>query len=302
MIKKLLLAFVSLSLASAGFAQQGVPNGGFNSWSGIKPNNWVTVNDIVFMGNDTSAFKDVTSFVEGTASLRLETVKLSTNPFAAYGIPDTVGIAFTGAINFVGPSLTTGFAYSARPAELVFAHKYSPVSGDTAWATVMLTKWNNSTMSADTIATGLWLTFNTTTTFTHQTVPLIYNAAMGNAYPDTAVILFSSSSYVAPQIGSTLWIDNVVWNGWTGIEDASGNETAYAYPNPSNELVNFSVAAGEAEYIEVYDLAGRKMTEVAISNHKAQLPAQAYAAGTYMYVVVNSKREVISRGKFNISH
>lgn len=302
MIKKLLFAFIGLSFSYAGFAQQGVPNGGFNSWSGIKPNNWVTVNETTFMGNDTSAFKDMTSYVEGTASLRLETIKLNTNPFAAYGIPDTVGLAFTGAINFVGPSLTTGFAYSARPAELIFAHKYAPVGSDTAWATVMLTKWNSTTMSADTVATGLWLTFTATNTFTHQALPLIYNPAMSSAYPDTAIILFSSSSYVAPQVGSTLWIDNVVWNDWTGIEEVSESKVVNVYPNPSNETVNFSATADDAAYVEVYDIAGRRLTELSIRNRRAELGAQDYVPGTYLYAILNHKREIIERGKFSISH
>ena len=302
MIKRLLFAFIGLSLSSAGFAQQGVPNGGFNSWTGIKPNNWVTINDIVFMGNDTSAFKDVTSFVEGTSSLRLETVKLSSNPFAPYGIPDTVGLAFTGAINFTGPALITGFPYSARPAELLFAQKYTPNGMDTAWATVVLQKWNSTTMMRDTVATGLWWTVNTTTSFSYQSVPLFYNPLMLNAYPDTAVVLFSSSSYTAPKVGSKLWVDNAVFNGWTGVDEASSSEMVNVYPNPANEVVTFSVAAAGAAYVEIYDVAGRKLAETAVWNRRAELSARTYPAGAYLYAIVTDKREVISRGKFSISH
>jgi hypothetical protein len=302
MIKKLLFAFIGLSLSTSGIAQQGVPNGGFNSWTGIRPNSWVTVNDIVFMGNDTSAYKDVTSYVEGTASIRMKTVKLNTNPFAAYGIPDTVGLAFTGAINFAGPSLTTGFAYTGRPAELVFAHKYAPVGMDTAWATVILQKWNSSSMMHDTIATGLWWTTNTTSTFTYQTIPLFYNPLMINSYPDTAIVLFSSSSYVAPQVGSTLWIDNVGWLGWTALGETSANEAAYAYPNPASDMVNFSAVAAGAAYIEIYDVTGKKITETAVWDRKAELPARHYPAGVYLYSVLDDKRGIIGRGKFSISH
>jgi hypothetical protein len=296
MIRKLLFALL-LSLPLASFAQ--IPNYGFNSWTNQNPNSWATANLIMSFGNPQSAFRDTIIVKEGVASIRIETVKLVNNIFAP-DLPDTVGIAFTGNITFSG--LAPGFPYAARPSELAFAYQYAPSSGDTAWASVVLQKWNTSTNMRDTVATGFWFTTGTTSSWTMPTIPLVYNATNPTAYPDTAIILFSSSSYFSPKIGSKLWVDDLAWYGWSGI-DAMGipGEGVTPYPNPASDAISFSVVMPGAATISIFDVTGRMLDAAAITGRTASISTASYAAGVYTYSVLDSNGNVISRGKFNIA-
>lgn len=303
MTRKLLFTLSAVTaLFSASVAQQGVPNGGFNSWTNYNPNSWVTANVTFVLGNDTSAYK-ITSgpdLKEGAATMKLTTIKLNTNPFAPQ-LPDTVGIAFTGSINWVTGQVITGFAYAARPSDLSFYYKSDIMPGDTAWSTVMLTKWNGT--GRDTIASALWATTSDQSTWTLQTVPLYYNPNMpATAYPDTAAILFSSSSYFDPKIGSTLWLDDVAFSGWSGVNEMTQPDGIRVFPNPASSEVNFAVDMEGAATIEVFDMTGRKADAVAIRGHRAVIPVTGYKPGIYMYTVLDSSGKVLGRGKLSAAH
>lgn len=301
MTKKILsLIFVVLALFSSAFAQQGVPNGYFNTWTNYNPDNWITVNVTFILGNDTSAWKETSgpNHKEGAATMRLETIKLNNNPFAP-DLPDTVGVAFTGAINLFTGQLTTGFPYAARPSDLVFYYKNDVMPGDTTWATIMLQKWNSMTMTRDTIASGLWWTITDQPNWTLQSVPLYYNTAFTNAYPDTAVILFSSSSYYTPQVGSKIWLDAVAFSGWTGVDEMNQPAGVRVFPNPATTEVSFNVDISGAATIEVFDLAGRKVDAVQIWKHRAALPVEGYKPGIYLYSILDGSGQVMERGKFS---
>jgi hypothetical protein len=303
MTRKLLFTFfICLSLISASIAQ--IPNNGFNSWTNYNPNNWVTANVTMFMGNDTSAFP-ITSgpdLKEGSTTLKLTTIKLATNPFAP-NLPDTVGVLFTGSINFFSGSLITGFPYTGRPNDMSFLCKYNPVGTDTAWASVMLQKWNNMTNMRDTIAIGTWGVYgNMASSWSAQTVPLVYNPTLSSVFPDTAVIVFSSSSYFRPKIGSALYLDAVGFNGWNGIDEISKADGAYVYPNPAENEVTFAVAMEEAAYVQVFDITGRKTDMAVVKNRKANIAVTSYTAGIYLYNILDEKGTVLTHGKLSITH
>jgi hypothetical protein len=304
-MRKKLLSLLSMGLAlfSTAFAQQGVPNGYFNTWTNYNPNGWLTANVTFLLGNDTSAFMETSgpNHKEGAASMRLESIKLNSNPFAPT-LPDTVGVAFTGAINMFTGQVTTGFPYAARPSDLVFYYKNDVMPGDTTWATVMLTKWNPLAMAHDTIAGASWFTTADQPNWTLQTLPLFYNTAFTNAYPDSAVVLFSASSYFQPQVGSIIWLDAVNFSGWTGVDEMSQPAGVRAFPNPAVNEVNFNVDIDGAATIEVFDLAGRKVDAVQIMKHHAVLPVHGYTSGIYLYSILNEAGQVLERGKISTTH
>lgn len=306
MKRKLLLLFGASLLASVSFAQE-IPNAGFNSWSNNNPNNWVTANAVSFMGNPQSAFMETAAphLKEGAATLRLTSVRLSANPFAQYGIPDTIGIAFTGVVNFLGPSLITGYPYTARPSALNFYQKYTPTGTDTASATVLLQRWNSSTMSRDTIATGLWQTYTASNEYSLETVTLTYNPDFANTtiYPDTAIILFSSTSLFKPKEGSSFYIDALSWTGWNGVDEMGiKGEGVQVYPNPSSAAVTFDVTVSNAASLEVFDASGRLVDAAEIRKMSASLSTSGYSPGIYFFNVLDNSRNVVDRGRFSVAH
>jgi hypothetical protein len=305
MKRKLLFTLsICLALFSTVNAQQTIPNGGFDTWTNYNPNSWVTTNvTMSILGNDTSAFK-ITSGPDhksGAATMKLTTIKLNNNPFAPQ-LPDTVGVLFTGVINFVTGTLTTGFGYTGRPSDLSFYYRYVPMPNDTAFATIILQKWNAATSSRDTIATGVWATTVNTPNWTLQSVPLYYNPLFINAYPDTAAVLFSSSSYIAPKIGSALFLDDVAFMGWTGVDEMTQPEGVRVFPNPASSEVNFAVDMEGAATIEIFDVTGRKVDVARMTGHRAIVPVSFYKPGIYHYTVLDETGKALAHGKLSAMH
>jgi len=281
------------------FAQ---PNGGFENWSTVNnyqaPDNWATLNFLsMFPPNATSAFKaSGLDKHSGSFALKIQTIYVENNP-APGQIADTVGIAFTGKINFSPPGYKIGFPYSGRPEKLEFWSKYIPVGNDTAGARVILMKWNG--ISRDTIATGE-LFINATVAYNIFQVPLIYSSS--TAVPDTAAIIFGPSKREADaRVGSTLYIDDVGLTGWVGIDEQNiYTDKVQLFPNPATDEVNIIADIDDADNIQLIDVSGKLAGNYKIQNYNANINTSLFAEGIYFYEIRDRNNKSITKGKFNV--
>ncbi len=310
MKKQVLSLFAVAAMALSASAQ--ITNPGFETWSTStgeeqQPTGWVSYN--VFTSpfvdpgntNPTSVTQAATpNNYQGTFSAKITTIDLVTNP-ASPDLPNRAGILMAGTVNFVAPYIFAGYTFASRPQTFSYATKYTPVSTDTAFALVFLTKWNTTTQSRDTIAAGIDFLPVAIAAYQVRNINLVYNAAFSTLIPDTAQILFSSSSTYAPQVGSAMWVDALSFTGYVGVNESMVNQGVDVYPNPSTTVTNFDVVAEEAYQVVIFDMTGREINRLMINNKKANLNSYLMAAGVYTYSVVNQENEVMSRGKFSIA-
>ena len=94
--------------------------------------------------------------------------------------------------------------------------------------------------------------------------------------------------------------------GPAGIREQSNELTlASAFPNPANRsiAINYSLSNVSDVVIEIYDIAGKKMTsikETAVTGTRvSNIDLSAYAAGTYFYSVTSNHAKL--NGKFVVS-
>lgn len=281
------------------------PNGGFENWvtefNYEVPEDWQTMNvlSLTTPANPLSAFK--TSGIDkysGFYGLKVQTIHVINNPAPA-AIADTFGVVFKGKITVSPTSFKPGFSYNDRPEKLQFYSKYHPVGDDTAQVWVLLKKWNG--VSTDTIASGI-LEIPPTPIFGLFEIPLIYQS--DSDYPDSAdIAFFSSRDILTARVGSALFVDDVLFTGWVGIDENTYNrETIKLYPNPiKNELnIHFSSHLTNPTAI-IYDCSGKKIETHAIGFDKSKIDLSYLLSGFY-FLEVRQNNTPFYREKFQIIH
>ncbi|MES2395211.1 MAG: T9SS type A sorting domain-containing protein [Bacteroidota bacterium] len=299
-MKKTVSTLVALfSLIITAIAQ---PNGDFEIWTPEftfeSPNNWQTFNFLSILSppNPLSAFKAIgIDKHSGNYALKLKSVFINNNPMPG-NIPDTLGCAFKGKIELSPVSFKAGFPYTGRPEKLEFYSKYSPVGNDSGLARVTLRKWDGAIY--DTIGKGE-LTISSTPFYSLFELNITYYSI---EQPDSAIIaFFSSKDSTTARVGSTLFLDDVIFKGWVGIdEQTSFSEKVQVFPNPAKDNVTIITEIEEAGTIRVIDVSGKIIGWFKIQNHKASINTSSFAESIYFYEILDKKEQVLTKGKFSI--
>ncbi len=299
-MKKKLLIFIFLAASIINCLAQ--PNSGFENWhneySYHVPDNWATLNilSVIPPFSEISVSKATgLDKHSGNYALKLKTVLVRYNPYPNL-IFDSCGTIFTGKATLSPPSYIYGFPYTGRPSKLEFWCKYSPVGNDTAGVRVYMQKWIGG--HRDTIAFSE-MKVNATAAYTLFQLPITYNYT---ETPDSAVILFGSSmnKYIS-RLGSTLFIDDVSFTGWVGIEQHDlYSEKAKVFPNPAADAVNITAHFDEASSLKVTDANGKTAGLYKIQNYGADINTSSFAEGIYVYEIFDRNNHCLTKGKFNV--
>lgn len=309
-MKKLLLSLCVSVASVCAFAQ---PSWNFESWNGTgpneQPNGWISGNVLVnplLPGNTQSVFKATAPDVHGgTYAMKIVTVDVVSNPDPTM-IPDPIGFAATGVI--VGTSLKTGFPYTARPATAEFWYKYTPSGTDTASFYMYLSKWNVATSSKDTIAWGYWESAALQTSYLQKVVTLTYLST--TLFPDSAGVLVSATGpgcLTCGNVGSTIWVDDISFSGWNGINEHPSSNDVIIFPNPANDYVNVIADVNDASSVIAYDATGRMVSSAVLNQamngtnrRSGVINISNLSIGLYSYSVVDKSGTVLKSGKFNV--
>ncbi|MBI3501808.1 MAG: T9SS type A sorting domain-containing protein [Bacteroidetes bacterium] len=282
------------------------------SGTGIEPSGWISENEITLLGNPQSVFQATSPDVHGgTYAMKLLSVTMTNNP--GNSLPNPIGLAAPGKLVSFVPKF--GMQYTARPASVSFWYKYAPAAGDTAQFLIAL--WNSTTH--DTIASGFWPTGTTVTNYVNQTVTLIYNPAFSTEFPDSMGLTFSSTklfnkvgnTYVmcmnCGMAGSTLWVDDISFNGWNGINEHTASNDITLFPNPATDIVTIIADVNEAYSVNAYDMTGRKISSAiftqsmnAMNRKETHISTSKFPSGIYSYTVLDKNGNALCEGKFNV--
>lgn len=278
------------------------PNGGFEDWEseygGESPIGWQTLNFLSIAGNPISSFKvgGLDKF-SGNYSLKIKSVFLNTNPLPAV-LDDTMGGVFTGEINVSPAYYKYGFAYSGRPEFLEFWYKYFPVGNDFGTCIVLLTKWNG--VKRDTISeTDTSVYYNPN--YQKVQLKLNYNS---DEVSDTAVIFFGSSKdNDFARVGSTIFVDEVAFAGWVGVDELVQNKKndIRLFPNPAKNKINILVKTkiNDATF-QIINSSGTIIDSQKLDVLNTEINTEIYPSGIYFYRILDEKKNVIDKGKFTI--
>lgn len=261
------------------------------------PTGWVSANVIqAFSGLPPIVTPNNPGYGGSISSVKIVTTQFQSPD--SNSIPNKSGILLTGTINIATQKLKQGIPYTSKPEGMAYYTKYSPAGIDTAFTIVALTKWNGT--SRDTIGFATDIITSNIISWSKRIVPIIYDATL-TAAPDTLIILFSSSSRVAPKLGSTFILDeiNLYPTGTSNIiETASDN--LVVYPNPVSSVLNLKNIDSNISNIKIFDVSGRKVFENKISTFTSTLHLSALSNGLYYLIGSDANNNAISKTKFEV--
>jgi hypothetical protein len=189
------------------WAQNPIPNSGFESWSGGEPESWSTINRTLLGTTFTAVTRDDTDPQQGNSSIKLETITESVFLIGPVTIP---GIITLGEIILDIQNQTAtvdgGVPVDGYPETLKGWFRYLPATGDSCVIGMGLSRWNG--ISRDTIAYDYISFGGQHPDWQMFTLSLNY---LIQAQPDTMNLIFLSSDALNGSIveGSKLWLDNL---------------------------------------------------------------------------------------------
>lgn len=305
MIKKLVILFFTASFAIKAQAQV-APTYDFEGWTPLgsydDPNGWVTLNALtnpLFGSNPATVFRESTNPHGGTYCMRITSVALTNNPSPA-DIPDTVGLAVTGSIVFTPTvAIRPGTPYTARPAQAAAYMRYAPTAvGDSGFLYFALTKWNGT--STDTIGIAGAVISTTVSNWQLYTMPFIYNPAFSNVQPDSMIVFCSATDDDFPHPGSSIYVDDITFSGWVGIDESTPLNEFAMYPNPASDFISLRVDQSAQELV-VFNLEGREVAHYPIENGTLRVDVSTLPVGIYTCTLLNEQKLAIGRSKFTIN-
>ncbi len=276
-MKKNLLLVLLIAISFGIKAQtDSIPNGGFENWQNSgsydDPISWYTLNFLVDVGFDTTAFRTT------DAHTGMYAVKLVSQTSSFQDIPGllTSGpmVSSMGAVDLN----KLKYKFTSRPQKIKFWYKSFPVAGDTCSMFMALLRWNQAFQRNDTIAFAGLRSSQTVSSYTLAELTFNYRLPMP---PDSAAILFSSSSNgFAPKPGSTFFIDDLsLVYDFTGINPLSETLHPDIYPNPANDEIFITL---DKHYtLTLYDHIGKKVFEAPVQTSHYKLNVSELKSGSY---------------------
>jgi len=265
-------------------AQDTIANPGFENWTNHgtyeAPDDWTTLNPLTFVVGITTAIK-TTAAAEvrsGTYAIKLQTKSLAGNP--------EPGLITTGFVNTSAQTIDGGIPISSRPLALRGWYQYAPVGSDAASFDIFLYKRDTTSGTREQIGSGSLTASSAVSTWTEFTVPVIYTSS---DVPDTVKIVIYSSGF-APEVNSTLLLDDLSYDFGTGIRDET--PSLNIFPNPASHKIVFENSLN-AERVEVYTVQGKMLRHYPITPGMNTLDVSALEPGIYLFIVLRADGAIL---------
>ncbi|MGH1366708.1 MAG: T9SS type A sorting domain-containing protein [Calditrichia bacterium] len=269
--KKRLILLV-LAFAVPLFAQNPIPNAGFENWTNGEPDGWTT-------SNTPGSFSNVVQV--NTANSGVAAVRGQVINFNSIIIPPILAS---------GTSGDGFFPITQRYAALTGFYRFMPIDGDQISVIVSVTDAVGTPIGA-----GVLIIDQAESNFTPFLVPIMYFGTGDAAF---ASIVFSilNSSGGAPITGATFRLDDLELNNMTGVERLDDNEIAEGfelkqnYPNPFNPSTTIEFKTTKSEHVKlaIYNPLGQEIETLvnetlAPGSYKSEWQPQDLSGGVYLY-------------------
>src|SRR6185312_10821204 len=180
------------------------------------------------------------------------------------------------------------------PDSIVGWYRYTPSGTDTGSVEITLSKWNTGTNKRDVVGYAKFAQNTSVASYTRFAKALTYSLTSA---PDTMVIIMVSSSTSAPQVNSTMFVDDLglVFNTTTNIAHNNvTNASVSIYPNPSHGEFIIETNSTEKQTVQMYDVNGKLVLTQTISG-KTNIDVSSLAEGVYKLSLINSEWFVVNK-------
>lgn len=319
-MKKHIFTLVITLSALFALAQNTVPNGGFESWTGGKPDNWTTsINGNVIVtlpvigdfpyplsANFGSQVSDPHS---GNYALKLQAATIGipstdynlTIPGIAqlgtageFSIPlSTITDLMNGGIDSVNVDniedlatflnlLATGMPCTNTPFDLKLWVKYLPQSMDTM-RVIAYTKMNGTPVS--------YANFECSQTLPDYTqVSVSFDNPLA---PCDSVCIIIVSGGMSTDLGTELYVDDVEFDYHVGVADYASIKVN-VYPNPATDQFRIDPTSNDRYQYKLMDLTGRCVASGHNLSGAVDVDVRALVPGVYM-LFLEQKNQTLTK-------
>ena len=274
----IVIACVAMSSVKCAYAQNPVPNPGFENWTAGEPDMWST-------SNITGAVTNVT-----------QTTPPHTGAYAVKGDVASLFGSMYSPLLVSANAGSNGFPISQSYGTFSFYYKFNKAGADEFFGGAALYDVNgNAVADAAQNFTASALSY------TLATVPFYY---LGTN-PVSAVITFIvSDSAGSAALGSYFVVDDVSFSGTVGINDVRADNYGIekVSPNPANgsTFIYYSLPGNGDVLFELTDLAGRKYNTITLKAetkgaHKVELNTAAIPAGYYFLAMKTDDAHAVAK-------
>lgn len=283
------IAFIVISFFSQIKAQTTVSNLDMEQWilsaSGRYENPapasvWATPNYIMDLisGNPSTAIVQKSSDKHGGNYAALMKTRTILGNLAGATL-------FTGALNTsnpISPVAKLGIPFTGKPQAMTGWYKYTSVNNDSSSIYILLTKWNTTSNSRIRVGFAEQRDYTSVNAYTAFNLPINYYTA---DTPDSITIVFSASAgaeFNRGQVGSSLWIDDVVLAYSTGfLQPIMAENNLKIYPNPAKDYIQIQASEKSAINLALFDSKGAKLLTLQNISNQEKINIQNLKSGTY---------------------
>jgi hypothetical protein len=270
--------FLLIFASHTGMAQ--VPNSDFESWdstAGYKvPMEWDNMNPLTASASVFTCERNYRG-TDGAFYLALTSRTVT-------GMGVVPGVAVSGKFDPVTHAPASGFPFAARPEVLAGKWLYMAMDGgDHGYISVLLTKWNISSGSRDTVANTFYVLPSMVMSWKPFKIALDYQST---ETPDSAMIVLSASGsdFMPILDGSYLWVDELKLTDSATLrtQNLPGNDNSFSlFPNPAkgNFILSYNKLAKSMVAVYIQDIAGRTIRAMDFSGDKGKNEFFINAAG-----------------------
>ena len=326
---KKLITLVLLAIAIPSVFSQGtvnkpagsLQNGDFETWYNVPisgtlnyddigagpSDNWLaTLNSLMAVPPTAGGPGPVTVFKttdahSGTYAARSVSAVFQVGPTAIF-IPGMIGTAkmdMTGIRALLGRSCP-----DCKPLSFKGYYKFTPVSGDSCAAVILLSKWNTELRKRDTIGYGKMVQHSAVSEYTQFDIPINYYST---GHVDTMTLLTVSSAGFnvinflgsVGQTGSTMFVDDLSLDYPAGVTQLLMPEvTVKTYPNPATDVLHLCLSSEVKNgTVEIYAAGGQLVGTYGISSLDNTVPVYSLSTGAYYFRLMSGK-DLLNSGTF----
>ena len=263
-------------LVSFSFAQNPIPNPGFENWTGGNPNTWITSN---IPGIYSPITQSMTSH-SGTYAAKGEVLNL-----IGFGLPPAM----------ISDTSSGGFSISQNYTRMTGYYQFNNIGQDVLIVAVILVDAQSAEVAGGGVELGA-----TSGGYSQFVVDLSYEGGSdqpaANAYIVFGITTASSATVDTITVGSYFLIDDLEFDNVSNISEGSFGDSPKSYhltqnyPNPFNPStkINFSIPQSGRVSLTVFNSIGQEVEtlidkDMTAGDHQVTFNAGNLPSGIYFY-------------------
>jgi hypothetical protein len=262
------------------FSQAQMPNGDFESWSTLYPNNRPANYFTIDTMGIHSCYK-TTDYNGGTYAAMLRSLDTTIIVFNVQ-VP---GMATLGRVNVSSYQIYGGIPFTDKPDNFHCFYKYLPNGIDTMMIAVYFWHYDGILHQKDTLGGFVFDTSATINSYTYLDIPIPWDTNY-TFTPDSMNIILLSS-YTVKNHTYAFFDDFSFYYAPVGLSTSLEDILDGVYPNPANGMV--TIQNVENSQVFIYNLTGSLVFSTYSENKDLQIDVSALPRGVYIVRSLNEK-------------